>query len=302
MPNAHYSMRTGTTVSLVASVMFAGIYFFTPVLVPLTGLEVWAIRVIVTIPVLAIILGAMREARLFTDIFQRIARRPLLLLGLFTSGVLVSVQLWLFSWAPLNGRALQVALGYFLLPLVLVIVGRYLYKDQLSWWHWLAAGVAAVGVVFEIVRVGGFSWETLVVCLGYPLYFILRRAIGTASTGGLLWELLCVLPLAVPVIVWQLTQGDSFAEKPSLWWSAPLLSAIAGIALWLYVLASKLVPISLFGLLSYVEPALLVVAAFLLGERIASAEFVTYGAIWLAVLILLAGGISEMWRRRRPLM
>src|SRR5690606_21330026 len=128
MPNAQYSMRAGTTVSLVASVMFAGIYFFTPALTPLTGLEVWAIRVVVTIPLLAIILSAMRETRLFTDIWRRITQRPLLLLGVFTSGVLVSVQLWLFSWAPLNGRALQVALGYFLLPLVLVIVGRYLYK------------------------------------------------------------------------------------------------------------------------------------------------------------------------------
>lgn len=303
MSTSQYSMRSGTAVSLIASVMFAGIYFLTPALLPLTGLEVWAIRVVVTIPLIALILTMMRQMRLFTEITQRIKRRPLLILGVAAAGALVSVQLWLFSWAPLNGRALPVALGYFLLPLVLVIVGRFLYKDQLAWWHWLAAGIAAAGVIFEIVRAGGFSWETLLVCLGYPLYFILRRALGTASTGGLLLELILMVPLTIPAIVLAFTHGSAFTENPALWWSAPLLSAIAGIALWLYVLASKLVPISLFGLLSYVEPALLVGAAFLIGERIQPAEFITYGAIWLAVLVLLVGGIAEIVRgKRRPLL
>ena len=303
MSTSHYSMRSGTAVSVIASVLFGGIYFFTPALVPLTGLEVWAIRVVVTIPVLALILVAMRQMRLFAEIIERMKTRPSLILGIIASGVLVSIQLWLFSWAPLNGRALPVALGYFLLPLVLVIVGRFVYRDQLVWWHWMAAGIAAAGVSFEVIRVGGFSWETLVVCFGYPLYFILRRALGTASTGGLLLELMFILPLAIPVIVLAFTRGTAFTENPALWWAAPLLSVVAGIALWLYVLASRLVPISLFGLLSYVEPALLAVAAFLIGERIAPAEFITYGAIWLAVLVLLVGGVAELVRgRRRPLL
>lgn len=293
------SLRGGTAVSLTASVLFAGIYFVTPFLAPLSGLQVWAIRVTLTVPVLVVILLLMRQTRLFTDITQRIRQRPLLLLGIFACGFFVSVQLWLFSWAPLNGRGLQVALGYFLLPLVLVIVGRFLYQDRLVWWHWLAAGVATVGVTFEIFRAGGFSWETLLVCLGYPLYFILRRALGTSSTGGLLWEFLCFLPITLTVMAWEFARGTAYSDNPSLWWAAPLIALLAAVALWLYVLASKLLPISIFGLLSYVEPALLVVAAVLIGERIQPGEFITYGAIWCAVLILLTGGLIEIVRGRR---
>src|SRR5690606_8131948 len=123
--------------------------------------------------------------------------------------VLVAAQLWVFSWAPLNGRGLQVALGYFLLPLVLVVIGKYLYKDKLLWWHWLAAGVAAAGVVFEIIRVGSVSWETLLVCLGYPVYFVLRRAIGTTHLGGMFWEFLLLSPIALVIVVLEAANGTT---------------------------------------------------------------------------------------------
>ena len=210
--------------------------------------------------------------------------------------VLLSAQLWLFGWAPLHGRGLQVALGYFLMPLLLVIVGRLLYRDRMTWWQWLAAGIAAVGVVYEIVRVGSISWETLLVALGYPAYFVLRRTIGIAHLGGMWWELATVAPLAVIALTFEGLHGSAFAENPALWWVAPLFGLVAGVAVLLYILASRLLTMSLFGLLSYVEPALLVVASLLIGERIAADEWVTYGAIWSAVLVLVAGGAVSLRR------
>lgn len=295
------SSRGGVLVSLASSFSFGTIYFLTPYLAPLGGLQVWGVRLLVTAPIVWLILRISRQMNLFTDIWHRFRATPLLWLGVFTCGVLVSVQLWLFSWAPLNGRGLPVALGYFLLPLMLVLVGRFLYRDELAWWHWLATGLAALGVASEIVRVGGFSWETLVVCLGYPMYFILRRSLGTANTGGLLWELLLIAPVGLFILGEELLYGTAFSENQSLWWITPGISALAAVALWLYVLASKLLSFSLFGLLSYVEPALLVVAAVLIGERLAPGEFATYGLIWSAVLIVLIGGAVQMLRERgRP--
>src|SRR5690625_2154992 len=150
----HYSMRAGSLTIVLACLMFGGIYFLTPYMEQLGGLEVWAFRVVITLPVVGLVLAVMRQTRLFTDIGIRMRRRPVLAVGVFASGLLLSVQLWLFGWAPLNGRGLSVALGYFLLPLVLVVVGRFLYKDRLRWWHWLAATIAAVGVAVALVSPG----------------------------------------------------------------------------------------------------------------------------------------------------
>ncbi|WP_125098525.1 EamA family transporter RarD [Leucobacter chromiireducens] len=291
----------GVIASVASAVAFAGVYFVTPMLAPASAESVWGIRILLTIPMIALALVAVRQWHLASDIVARVRAKPVLALAILACGLLVSAQLWVFSWAPMHGRGLQVALGYFLLPLVLIVVGRILYKDRLVWWQWVAAGIAAVGVGFELVRVGGVSWETLLVALGYPVYFVLRRALGTAHLGGMFWEFVAVSILAAFFVVREIVQGDATAANPALWWAAPLFALWTGFALMLYLTASRLLTLSLFGLLSYLEPALLVVASLLNGERIGADEWLTYGTIWAAVGVILIGGIVTLLReRRRP--
>lgn len=290
---------SGLLASVGSSLAFGGVYFITPMLAPASAESIWAIRNLITLPIIALALIAMRQWFAVAEIARRVRRRPLLLLGILVCGLLVAAQLWVFSWAPLHGRGLQVALGYFLLPLVLVVVGRLLYRDRLVWWQWLAAGIAGIGVVFELVRVGGVSWETLLVALGYPAYFVLRRALGTGHLGGMLWEFLVLVPVAVALLVLELGSGSAVTANPALWWLGPVFALWSGIALVLYLAASRLLTMSLFGLLSYLEPALLMVASLLNGERIGTEELVIYGAIWVAVLVLVAGGVAGLVRDRR---
>jgi len=289
----------GVAISIASSVIFGVIYFLTPLLHPLSGLGAWAVRVLVTLPFVTLILLLSRDWNLVTDIAKRVIKRPVLLLGLIASSALLTAQLWVFSWAPLNGRGMQVALGYFLLPLMLVLVGRVLYKDRMTWWQWAAAGTALVGVVYEVIRVGGMSWETLLVACGYPLYFVLRRTMGTGHLGGMWWDLLLMTSFALVITISVFADGGLIAANPNLWWSAPGIGLLAAVALSLYLVASRLLSMSLFGLLSYAEPALLMVASLLVGERIAHDEWFSYGAIWGAVLILAAGGIAEVVQSRR---
>lgn len=292
----------GIAVSVVSSILFGGIYFLTPSLAPLGAESVWAIRITVAVPCVAIVLVSLRQWPLVIDIAKRVRRTPLLLPGIFLSGAVLAAQLWLFAWAPLNGRGLQVALGYFLLPLTLVLVGRFLYKDTLAWWQWTAAAIATFGVIFELIRVGGISWETLLVCLGYPMYFVLRRRLGINHLAGQLWEMGVWLPVAITLVALELSRGTALAENPSLWWLAPLISIVAALALTLFILASRLLPLSTFGLLSYLEPALLMIAALLIGETIAPDEIITYAAVWTAVLIVVIGGSVQAVRglRKHP--
>ena len=299
MPGTSGAGSRGALASIGSSVAFAGVYYVTPMLAPASAHSLWALRDLATIPIIALALLAVRQWSLASDIGVRVRASPLLLLGILACGALIAAQLWVFSWAPMHGRGLQVALGYFLLPLVLVLIGRFLYHDRLAWWQWAAAGVAAAGVVFELVRVGGVSWETLLVALGYPAYFVLRRSLGTNHLGGMLWEFLVLAPVAVVLIAVELSRGTATAENPALWWAAPLFACWTAVALMLYIVASRMLTMSVFGLLSYLEPALLVVSSILIGERIAAAELPLYGAIWSAVLILVAGGAVRLLRRPR---
>lgn len=289
----------GMLVSALASVGFGVLYFIVPFADPMPSITLWGLRIVMALPVLFLALWTMRESRLIAEVWRIMRASPGKFLGMIVAGGLLSLQLWVFMWAPLAGRGLEVALGYFLLPLVLVLMGRIVYRDQLRWWHWLAVACAAVGVVCEIITVGRISWETLLVALGYPPYFALRRAMGTESLGGMFWEQLVALPVAVVAIVWTAGSTPVLTERPSLWIIGVLITGWGGVSMVLYILASKMLPISVFGLLTYLEPALLTLASLLIGESIAASEIPAYIAVWAAVVIVLAGGIGQVLRSRR---
>src|SRR5690606_15042219 len=103
---------------------------------------------------------------------KRLRREWRLWLLLPLSSALIGAQLWLFVWAPLHQKAMDVSMGYFLLPLVMVLVGRVLYQERLNRLQTAAVVVAAIGVTHELLRTGSFSWVTALVMFGYPPYFI----------------------------------------------------------------------------------------------------------------------------------
>jgi len=282
--------------SVGASVLFGVLYYYTTLLVPLDGEQIFGWRLLLTLPFLTGLLFASGDWARVRELTGRVRQQPALLLALAASAALVGVQLWLFLWAPLHGRGLQVSLGYFLLPLTMVLAGRLLYRDRLSRWQWLAAGCAAIGVANELLRIGGLSWETLLVALGYPLYFMLRRRLGTDHLGGLWVDMLLQVPVALCFLGAE--PFAPFASHPALWALVPLLGVISAIALACYIFASRLLSFSLFGLLSYVEPVLLVGVALLLGERIGAGEWLTYLPIWAAVALLALEGMLHLNGRR----
>jgi chloramphenicol-sensitive protein RarD len=283
-----------------ASVLFAVMYYYTSLLKPLSGVEIFGWRMLLTVPCMTVFMLVSGEWRRVIDLLRRIGAQPKLIAGLVLSSALLGVQLWLFMWAPLNGYSLDVSLGYFLLPLAMVLTGRIAYGERLSYLQKVAVFFASLGVVNELYQVGGFSWATLVVVIGYPLYFVLRKWLKADNLGGLWLDMTLMLPIAY----WFVHGGEQgfgvLDQHPALAWLIPLLGLISASALVVYIIASRLLPFSLFGLLSYVEPVLLLGVALLLGESIKPGEWLTYIPIWMAVVVLVFEGFKHLMRHRRP--
>ena len=233
-------------------------------------------------------------------IFNRLRDKPLLIPCVLLTSFLVGLQLWMFMWGPLNGHGLDVSLGYLLLPLTMILTGRIVYGEHLSHLQKIATALAVIGVANELYRTGGFSWTTLVVAIGYPMYFVLRKKIGIDNLGGLWLDML----LMVPAALWFVLAGphvDLGEQRQALYLLVPLMGIISAAAGFAYILASRLLPFSLFGLLSYVEPVLLVAVALLLGDSLEDGQWMTYGPIWLAVVVLIIEGLKHVSRQRRSI-
>ena len=292
-------MSKGVVLSVLASVLFAVMYYFTSLLTPLSGLEIFGWRMLLTVPCMTVFMIVSGEWRRVWELVRLVAAKPALIGGVVVSSALLGVQLWLFMWAPLNGRSLDVSLGYFLLPLTMVLTGRLVYGEQLSRLQKIAVFFAGAGVLNELYQVGGFSWATLVVIIGYPVYFVLRKRLKTDHLGGLWLDMALMLPVAL----WFVQSGEQgFAvldAHKGLYALIPMLGLISASALVCYVVASRLLAFSLYGLLSYVEPVLLLGVALLLGESIKAGEWLTYLPIWLAVMVLVFEGFKHLVRQQK---
>ncbi|MEE4995301.1 EamA family transporter RarD [Pseudomonas alliivorans] len=290
-------MYKGVVLSVLASVLFGVMYFYTSLMKPLDGQEIFGWRMLLTVPCATLFMLFSGDWKLVRALAARLRRQPVLFFGLLLSSVLLGAQLLIFMWAPLHGRSLEVSLGYFLLPLSMILTGRVVYGEHLSYLQKIAAAFAAIGVGHELWRLGSFSWETLLVAGGYPLYFVLRRRLKTDNLGGLWFDMLFMLPIGL----WFIANGHPLAiqQTPLLYLLIPVLGIISASALVSYIIASRLLPFSLFGLLSYVEPVLLVGVALLLGESISRDEMLTYIPIWIAVGVLILEGAKHMLAQRR---
>lgn len=292
-------MFKGVALSVIASVTFGVLYFFTTVLVPLDSEQTFAWRMLSMLPFLTLFMYWTGDFQHILAIWTRLKAKPQFLLLLLLSSVLCTTQLWLFLWGPMNGHGLQVSLGYFLLPLVMVLVGCVLFKEKLSRFQILASLLAGAGVGHELWRVGGIAWETLYIATAYPFYFFLRKKMQTDHLGGFWWDIVLILPVALYLSSTGLNSYSQFLQYPHLFLAVIGLGILSAVGLGSYILASRYLPLVIFGLLSYLEPVLLALASLVLGESIQGDEWLTYIPIWCAVLVLILEGGLHLYQQRQ---
>ena len=282
-------MTLGITLSIVASILFSSLYLFVGLLDSTSAVDVFAWRIVLLFPIVMILLVLSNDRDNLVSILAKIRTHYSILPLLILSSVLIGVQQWLFLWAPLNGRGLQVSIGYFLLPLTMIFVGRVLYGERLSFFQKLAAALAFIGICNEFSQSFSISWETLVVALGFPLYFVLRKSLSTDNISGFFIDLLLLLPACI----WLVLDSHELIQQQGQIFNMVIVGLISAIALICYLMASKFLPMGIFGLLGNVEPVLLVVASLIIGETIDEDQWYTFIPIWLSLCVLtLEGGIA----------
>lgn len=223
-------MSKGIVSSVMASCLFAVMYFYTSLLKPLDGEEIFGWRTLLTLPCLTLFMLVSKDWKRVGELLGRVKRTPVLLLGMVGTSWLMGVQLWLFLWAPLHGRSLEVSMGYFLLPLAMVLTGRLVYGERLSRLQKVAVACAALGVGHELYQNGSFAWETLLVTIGYPIYFVLRRRCRTDHLGGLWCDMCLLLPWALYFVIQGPLSNADLQAHPGLYALIPILGAISASA------------------------------------------------------------------------
>ena len=224
-------LSKGVVLCLLSQLLFSVLYLFSHWMQPISGTDVFALRMVVMAAGLWLItlrlIGLPAMLR-FVHMYLNSRRRWLL----FLLGTLdVASQFWLFMWAPVNNEGVNVAMGYFLFPVVMVLAGRFWLKERLNGLQTAALVLAGLGVAHEIWTQQAFSWTTLWVCLAYPVYYLYRREMKIPALQGLTLDLTLILPFALAYLLWHADMTAWVLGEPRYWLLLPLLGIASAVSM-----------------------------------------------------------------------
>lgn len=221
------------------------------------------------------------------------------------SGALIAFNWGLYIWAVNAGHVVESALGYFINPLLNVVLGVLVLHERLNRVQWAAVAIAALGVLWLTLNYGSFPWIALALAISFGSYGLVRKLLGAPPVRGLGVESLFLLLPALAFLLWteRSGQGHLLAHGQTPAWSAGVtgLLVFGGVLTALpligFAAAVQRIPYSLVGLLQYISPTLqLLMGVLVLGEPFGRERAIGFGFIWIA-LALYAG--EGLWRSRR---
>ena len=217
-------------------------------------------------------------------------------LRLAASGVLISINWLTYVWAINNGHVIDSSLGYFINPLVSVLLGVVVLSERLNRAQWIAVALAAAGVLYLAIVTGRPPWISLVLAMSFGLYGLIRKVIAVDSLPALATETMLLTPLAAGYLLWLGVQGDGAFGR--LGTGSDLLLAGSGIAtavpLAMFAYGARRIPLSTVGLTQYLAPSMqLLLGVYFFGEPFSRTRAIGFALIWCALAIYAADGLRR---------
>ena len=292
--------RRGVWIAVAAYVAWGLMPLYWHVLKAVPAMQIMAHRVVWSALFVCGWLGFKYGRGWVRETLSRPRAAPLLAL----SGVLIAFNWGLYIWAVNAGHVVESALGYFINPLLSVMLGVFVLKERLNRTQWASVAIAAIGVLWLTISYGSFPWIALSLAASFGIYGLVRKLLGVPPVRGLGVENLYLLLPALAFLAWTETtgQGHVFAHGDAASWGigvAALLvfgGVLTALPLIGFAAAVQRIPYSLVGLLQYISPTLqLLVGVLVLHEPFGHDRAIGFGFIWIALALYAIDG----WVRAR---
>lgn len=289
--------RAGYIYGILAFVIWglAPIYF--KALEGVSALEILAHRVAWSVPVVLIIMWAIKRP------FPKNILQDKKTIGiLIATSVLISGNWLAFTWAVTNERVLETSLGYFINPLFSVALGIMFLKEKLTTWSKIALLLATLGVLYRIVSLGSLPWISLWLAFSFGVYGLLRKQVNIGPLQGLLVETLIVLPFTAGYIIylWYTGTGAFLHTSVSIDWLLLAGGVITTVPLALFSAGARLLPLNTIGFMQYLAPSLtFLLAVFAFKETFNIDLLITFTLIWVGLIVYTIGVVRQQNQKRR---
>ncbi len=273
------------------------LYFL--VLAPADPVEIVANRVLWSLIFCALLLTVLRSWRPVLTAL----RTPRIIGTLTVAALLIAVNWFVYTYGVTSGQAIEAALGYFINPIVSVLLGVIVLREKLRPLQWTAIGIGVLAVVVLAVGYGAVPWIALTLAFSFGLYGFAKKKVGSRvdAVSSLSIETLVLTPIAAAVMLWLASTGDAtlVTEGAGHFWIMAASGVITAVPLIFFGAAARRLPLTTIGLLQYLAPVLqFLLALLVLGEDMPFERWVGFSLVWVALILLTIDMLRTV--RRQP--
>jgi chloramphenicol-sensitive protein RarD len=258
-------------------------------------LQILAHRMLWSLAFLLILLLLRRDWK-----WLQVVRQPRVFFSFVLSALLLSANWLVYIWSVMNHHVIEASLGYFINPLVNIVLGYLILKERMRPLQWAAIGVAALGVAWLTWQAGTVPWIALFLALSFGGYGLLRKTAALGPLEGLSFETIVLFPLAAGYVIWLTVHGQNVfinTASDTTRWLLIMAGPLTAIPLLLFATGARKIPLSILGLLQYLSPTLqFLLGVWLFKEAFSADRLVGFALIWSALALFAGEGLL----RRQP--
>ncbi|MBC7685345.1 MAG: EamA family transporter RarD [Bdellovibrionales bacterium] len=286
-------MRTGILSAGLAFLCWGLFPLYFHALSEVPPMQILVHRVLWSLLFLAIILTVRRQWKWLGELRSQ----PKVMGSFVVSSLLLSGNWLLYIWAVNSGHVIEASLGYFINPLVNVMLGYLVLKERLRAGQWAAIAIATLGVLWLTFQAGQIPWIALILAASFGGYGLMRKTAALGALEGLSFETLILFPFALGYLGWLSLHGqNSFATvaSDSTRWLLVAAGPVTAIPLLLFASGARKIPLSVLGLLQYIGPTIqMSLGIFMFHEAFTPARLVGFVLIWSALALYAAEGMYQ---------
>ena len=250
--------------------------------------EILASRVLWSFIFMIFILFLTKKLGLFFQTIKGFAKNKKQMYALTIASLLISVNWFIYIWAVNSGHMIEASLGYYINPLISILLGMIVLKEKLTVYQYISFILAAIGVLIISISHGQFPWIAISLAISFGVYGLAKKLIIVDSAVGLTLETLVVAPVAVIYIVFSFIQGTHSFLTAGIQTDLLLIGAgaVTAVPLLYFAKGAQKIPLSLLGFLQFIAPTLtLLLGVFVYNEHFSNIQLLSFMFIWLAVTI-----------------
>ena len=289
--NPSEERREGLWAAFAAYIIWGFLPLYLILVRTVPAFEFVAWRIIWTLPLCLLIVAFRKQG---PDLRRALANRKLL--GwLLLSATLIAVNWVVYVWAIQQGHVYAASLGYYINPLVNVLLGTLVLGEKLSRLQWSAVALAAVGVSLLLGGALTTMWISLTLALSFGTYGLVRKQVPVGSLPGLTIESAILLLPSAAVALWYAgTQGSSFTASPNLGFAIMLGGLLTAVPLLMFALAARRLPYSTLGFIQFLAPSIVFVLGLtVFGEELKTVQAACFACIWAAAALFIYDLVSR---------